>query len=137
MKNILFFAVTLLLLFSAENAYGANKFLPATVVATTTGFAHLVIGTSTLQQNNLDGASYSVERYNTQNNFAFRTNGTQCYPLSGGSSSFSLTGSRTEILNASIHQTSNNTGGTPDCDVTGDYYILWQAGGDTWYTTYH
>jgi hypothetical protein len=50
---------------------------------------------------------------------------TQCYPLSGGTSSFQ-NGIQTITFTASTSQTSNNLLGAPDCDVSGTYYHIFR-----------
>jgi len=114
-------------------------FLPSTLgdqpIATTT----LTISASTLLNNDLDTVSYDVQYIQTVNLFTTNT-ANWCYPTGGGGANFG-TGNFTYNLVASNEQTSNNTGGSPDCDVSGTYYINFRTGTpgnyEYYYTKYY
>lgn len=112
--------------------------IDATVTASSTpGYATLNVSQATLDALNLDGVLYATERYTTTNLYPLVVPGTQCYPRQGGSTAFPSSGGYSITLNASLHQTGNNSGGSPDCDISGVYYLVFRTGTNPNYSYYY
>jgi len=114
--------------------------IPATLIATTTGQAQLLVTEESLTALSLNGDSFSDERRTTINDYSAVTAGTHCYPRSGGTSSWPSSGdwqNSNYFLKASTMQTGNTSGGSPACNVTGTYYFAFTSGGTEYYIAYY
>jgi len=136
MKNIFIITIALFLFCNINIAYGAT-FIPSTVIATTTGVAHLQIDQSVLNSLNLNGDPYSVNLYTKTNSYLSTVNANWCYPRAGGSTNFSNALGYHAQLKATEHQTSNTSGGSPLCNVSGNYLINFYSGGIEYFTIYY
>lgn len=107
-------------------AHGAwtIEYLDTEVVPKATGFATTTITfPSEIVGNSYYGQFY-VKNLPTENNYYNHVNGNHCYPLNGGSGSF--TASSTYNHKASQTQTSNTALGAVACNTTGTYYHIFR-----------
>jgi len=75
-----------------------------------------------LNTSNTSFSEYAINTIPVDNNYWNATSSSHCYPRSGGSSAFS---SNTQfVVDSSVHHTSNTSFGSPPCNVSGTYYIL-------------
>lgn len=102
-------------------------YLPSIVVSSTTPG----VSTQTIVHESLSGTGTYVHDYfvksmptsTTPTGDASIPNSIHCYPRTGGTSGMST--STTFNLVASVNQTSNTSGGSPACNVSGTYYHFW------------
>ena len=114
---------TLLLIAGPLYAYAQAEQYPAQVTSTGAGTGYIEADLSTLYQ---QGFTNRADRnFTTVPEFVVSENATHCYPRSGGSAGIPNGVATIANLNSASHQTSNTSGGSPNCAGSGTYYIQW------------
>lgn len=113
-------------------------FLAGTVVATGSTTASILVPFSTIENHDIEGHDYFVRRYTFVTSYSDVVSSNWCYDFSGGSSNFPNSGPLTLLLDTT-YQSDNNTGGAPDCNVSGTYYITMvdTVTGKEYYSSYY